>query len=1165
LEKSDRDFHIPKFPHFHIMYNSLPSQQPASAGPLPFYGPDMTLRNVCLTLASLCLVPAFASAQVTAVTSPASTVNVTAAKDFATVAFQDPWDMKQNTDLGWHIWSKDAPPSGLTSIAYNQASTALNGTDFLHAVSTNTSPNITILESSNRFGAKLGRTGDAYAIDASTYTMLSYRLCASGGGTVARKSSSFSAFSAAETNSVAYVVYSPSDSDLGVGALGPIATFAGCQIYTVDLVNVGKLDVGAGIKQWTGIIRHLRLDPTHLSGVTLDLDWVRLVQPLGTQTISWSGGGAADIYLDNNNIKSDGTLGMLSKNDGQQPLSRLALGVNSPYTFDIATLSPGSYYAMVCPTGVAEGSTSCLYSPGRFDVNAIPTVTVTAPSEEGSADDFATVQLNNAWDFDALSDIDFSQNIAATSIDPAFPVQRPDGTDLGTVRVLKGTPTAAGAGDPYFYNLFFAGSGRGVTKKIDANRYRILTIDMGLPGARDINGGSIARVVWKTTTETAENVSQDILINHRAGVNILDRINVDMKKLLLETDASSGAGPGSHGVAGWNGQIENFRFDPHEFDVVTDFWVKQVKLAALETVGASNTYTIKWSASDAFDSGNATGAKVSAFYETSTASGDPTGSRTAIATCVDIIASSGQCTWNTGNVPTGTYFIYLSINDGVNTNTVYSKFPMQVDPASAVKPRMVLDRALLNFGGHNVNGTSVIVTPPQQVRLSIAGSGSVGWTATTSGTAAHLFTVSPSSGTGPAVLTVSVPPNTGIPNNLVGILGTVVVSSAQAENSPQSVTVYLAMTGAPGNPFGGFDTPADNATVQGSIAVTGWVLDDIGITKLEIFRDAHPSDPPGAIVGGKVFIGNATLVDGARTDIAAAFPNAPANYNAGWGYLMLTRGLIWDAQGPFKLYAHATDVDGHVVVLGSKTVTVNNSASNPEAQKPFGSIDTPEQGGTASGNYPNTGWVLSPGTTVPASGVRVAIDGVFLSNTFSMSDRADISNGFPGFNTSGAGRGSFIDTTQFADGVHTIGWFVTDALGRSEGIGSRFFRITNSSSMLTTTEGQAALASSTTAFPKLGEVAPPLLSRRDVRVGQLDRVAVKAGPAESMASYAAYRVVDGRLRQLPVGSAFDSRTGDFYWQPAPGFIGDYDFVFVKSRYGMDVSQVSLRVTVGNSN
>src|SRR5678816_3289676 len=127
----------------------------------------MTFKTLCLTLVSLGVVPVSALAQIS-VTAPTTTVNVTAAKDFATAAFQDPWDMKQNTDLGWHIWSIDAPATGLGSVAYNQPATAnaQNGTDFLHMVSTNASPNLAILESSNRFSAKLGRTGDNYAIDA---------------------------------------------------------------------------------------------------------------------------------------------------------------------------------------------------------------------------------------------------------------------------------------------------------------------------------------------------------------------------------------------------------------------------------------------------------------------------------------------------------------------------------------------------------------------------------------------------------------------------------------------------------------------------------------------------------------------------------------------------------------------------------------------------------------------------------------------------------------------------------------------------------------------------------------------------------------------------------------------------------------------------------------
>jgi hypothetical protein len=1118
----------------------------------------MTLKKVCLTLALLCLVPAAALAQVT-VSAPATAINITAGDDWATTSFQDAMDMKQNTDLSWHIWSIDLPSNGLTGVAFNQSNA--NGADLFRATSTTSDPFVELLQSSNRFSAKLGRTGDLYPIDTTKYRLLSYRMCLSGSGLNIATTTTISPASAA------FLLWTPNDADQpGLTQAGAMLTYSGCGVYVYDLA---ALPIATGAS-WTSIptVRWLRLDPTALSGVTMDLDWVRITQKTATQQIAWTG-GSADIYLDNNTSVTDGNLGVLANQTGA------AVRQSSPYTFDPSGLSPGTYFVLVCTTGTTPSTANCRHSPGSYVVNGIPTVTVTAPSPEGSSDDFATVQLNNAWDFDALTDIDFQQNNASLTIDPAFPVQGPDGTNLGNVRVLKGTPTAAASGDAYFYNLFFAGTGRGVTKKIDANRYRILTIDMGLPGPRDIFGGSISRVVWKSTSETAgngmaENVSQDILINHRAGVNILDRISVDMKKLPLETDASAEAPAGSHGTAGWTGQIENFRFDPHEFTPVTPYWVKQIKLAAFETIGSTNTYTIKWTASDPFNSGNASAATVSAYYETLTIAGTPSGTRTLISTCENVPASSGQCTWNTGNVATASYFVYLSITDGVNANGAHSAYPIQVDPAATLKPRMVLDRSLLNFGGHNNNGTSVTVTPPQQVRLSIVGSGTVNWTATTAGSTAHLFTVSPASGTGPAILTVSVPPNTALPNNLVGNLGTVVVTSSDADNSPQSLTVHLAMTATTGNPFGGFDTPTEGDTIQGSIAVTGWVLDDIGVTKVEVLRDAHPSDPPGAVFNGKVFIGNATQVDGSRTDIVTLFPNGPANYNAGWGYLMLTRGLIWDGKGPFNLYAQATDVEGHVVLLGSKRVTVDNSANNPNAQKPFGAIDTPDQGGTASGGYPNTGWVLSPGTPgsptgipIPASGVQVAVDGMFLPNTFSMSPRADITGGFPTFDTATAGRGSFIDTTQFADGVHTIGWIVTDNLGRADGIGSRFFKTTNSSLIATTAEARTVASGPSFVFARLGESAPASgPGRREVRIAEMERLALTVGDTAKDATYSAYRVVDGQLRLLPVGSTFDTRKGAFYWQPAPGFIGDYDFLFLKNGDGPGATPVSVRVTVG---
>ena len=54
--------------------------------------------------------------------------------------------------------------------------------------------------------------------------------------------------------------------------------------------------------------------------------------------------------------------------------------------------------------------------------------------------------------------------------------------------------------------------------------------------------------------------------------------------------------------------------------------------------------------------------------------------------------------------------------------------------------------------------------------------------------------------------------------------------------------------------------------------MTGWALDDVEVTAVEIWRDPHPNDPAGAVFGGgsvrggKVFVGFVSLVEGARPD-----------------------------------------------------------------------------------------------------------------------------------------------------------------------------------------------------------------------------------------------------------------------------------------------------------
>jgi len=493
-----------------------------------------------------------------------------------------------------------------------------------------------------------------------------------------------------------------------------------------------------------------------------------------------------------------------------------------------------------------------------------------------------------------------------------------------------------------------------------------------------------------------------------------------------------------------------------------------------------------------------------------------------------------------------------------------------------------LDKTGLSFAAVKaIDGTVTSVTSAQTIRLSQTFGANLPWIAESS---APWLTVTPAFGTGPATLTIGVQAGAA-PNGTSG--GTVTIRANLVQVLPVSVTLTVSQQEtAP--PFGEFETPVSNAqNLSGAVAVTGWALDDVEVTDVQIWRQPHPSDAPAAIFRGagpafgKVFIGNATFIDGARTDVEAIYA-VPNRSRAGWGYMLLTRGLVWDGQGPFTLYAIAIDREGHAKDIGSKTVSVNNAIST----KPFGTIDTPGQGATASGLYPNTGWVLTPdvtgATTIPAGNVRLMIDGTLLPGVFSTAPRADISASFPGMDTSQAGRGMFIDTTAFADGMHTIAWIVTDSAGQTEGIGSRFFRVANGGAGSLRAAERAAARPVSSVSPEDVDAAPAAMSALQVRQGfgsetpfetlqgssdglvvateELERVEVKL-PAARGVSYGGYLRALGELRPLPAGAALDAATGTFTWQPPAGFIGDYDFVFVATGRTGILSRQEVRVTI----
>jgi hypothetical protein len=471
---------------------------------------------------------------------------------------------------------------------------------------------------------------------------------------------------------------------------------------------------------------------------------------------------------------------------------------------------------------------------------------------------------------------------------------------------------------------------------------------------------------------------------------------------------------------------------------------------------------------------------------------------------------------------------------------------------------MAIDRSSLAFGARTVGSGFASVTPDQVITLSQVGSGTVTWTA---GSGSPWLKVLPASGTGSGAITVGVQYGGSVPP--AGTLtGTVIISYGGAMSGTTAIPVTFTLVTATTPPTGVIDTPqAGQGSLQGSVAITGWAIDDIGVERVEIWRDLQPGEPtppftstPSDPRNGMVFIGTADMVDGARPDIEAASPNTPLNSKAGWGYMLLTWGLYNQGNGNYTFTVFAFDKEGNVASLGRRTVNVNNSA----ADRPFGNIDTPTAGATVSGAVMNFGWGLTPKLNgaatcrIPSTGAAVSIDSGPLQPVAYGDARSDVTAGFTGFSNSAAPGGHFVlDTTTLVNGRHTIGWLLTDDCSRADGVGSRFFTVENAVPAVQAAPGTAAGLTAerresdapitvSRGFGELSQtIGPDATGQRIVRMTQGERIELRVPSGFTMAQQIAGRAV----RPVPAGSTWDEAARVFYWQPAAAFLGDYELRF----------------------
>lgn len=505
---------------------------------------------------------------------------------------------------------------------------------------------------------------------------------------------------------------------------------------------------------------------------------------------------------------------------------------------------------------------------------------------------------------------------------------------------------------------------------------------------------------------------------------------------------------------------------------------------------------------------------------------------------VSSTANDGSHTWTVPETPSTKCLVkIIALSDSAITDTSNAVF--RISSGKPPKIQVLWDR--YNFGYILGSGAP---TGAQPLLIGNIGGKTMRWSAAID---QSWIRMDKTSGTGDAAVYISVVP-TGL---AVGdYSGVITISDSGASNSPQKVTVNLKIKNPEDDqaPFGDMATPADGSKVYGSIPVTGWALDDVEIKSIKLYYNVEG------------YIGNMLFVDGARPDVAAAYPNYPYYRRAGWGYLLLTNSL---KDGTYSLTVVAVDNSGKSTTFGPRKITIDNGHTH----QPFGNIDTPASNGNASGAaYMNWGWALTPlPHMIPKDGstIQVWVDANFLGTLDGYNGpNSAIKKLFPGLKNSDGPTGFFtLDTTQFVNGVHFMSWTVINDGGHKEGIGSRYFTIYNPGNNVIASVAEDEIITPEMAVDfslpsieplriKKGydqesaaqecEVYPDEQGRVFQEISELQRVEIQLG---SEGVVRGYLVVGDKLEPLPIGSSLEPVKGIFCWQPGPGFVGDYELVF----------------------
>jgi len=582
------------------------------------------------------------------ITNPSGPVAFGETPEYATLVWNDPWDMSGPLD----VRQLDSPKCVWPNHFNDNLSWCLDGFWCGQVRSDVGNPDLFLLHPGYRDAMHVGRTGQLRPINADYYTQLTFRMY----------------IDSVDPSDPGLQVYwtNGTVADIGgdpnrYGGSHLYKTYSGWHIYTIDLSQ--EITPLNGNLPWSGQLTGLRLDPglVNMNNKIVQLDWVRLT-PRQTRRIEWTTdqSGSVEIRFQNDSVDDN----LLVYSGEQYPIS---IPASQGYYNVPASLPPGDWYIKL----QVNGQTSA--AAGPWQIQQAPTLHFIKPGYT-SGENFAQAVLNDPWDMNNTEDIYSYSNITA----PVFSDGVLSSTSLDTNPDNDCSPYWE---NPYI-NLLddnYWDPPYTTDPAVDTSKYRYISFRLKLDGTPDVSYGWIARVVWSDFLFQNCGVTNDIPLH--AGWN---EVSLDLWDTGVLDDADPCQSP-------WQASPERrqVRLDPLEVPEATTFYVDSIMLTANDTAPQGSTFEIR------YELGKSKNVTITFYYDTDTNpdSGralveeytptSPTPPTSPYFLYVPLIlrrysASMGGIAflWDLKNVDAGTYYLSADVDDGYNKTTWYSETPV---------------------------------------------------------------------------------------------------------------------------------------------------------------------------------------------------------------------------------------------------------------------------------------------------------------------------------------------------------------------------------------------------------------------------------------------------------------------------------------------------------